>query len=90
MPATPLTDDVRLSPADDVPAEEARLTWYARPAGMAALLLITSLVALTATIVCPGYYELHELLQGLPLFPYMEIEVNALCRHPSSIRDDDR
>ena len=39
MPATPLTDDVRLSPADDVPAEEARLTWYARPAGTAALLL---------------------------------------------------
>ena len=51
MPATPLTDDIRLSPADDIPAEEARLTWYARPAGTAALLLITSLVALTATII---------------------------------------
>ena len=34
--------------------------------------------------------ELHQLLSQLPLFPYMEIEVNALCRHPSSIRDDDR
>ncbi|MGY0561206.1 MULTISPECIES: muconolactone Delta-isomerase [unclassified Luteimonas] len=34
--------------------------------------------------------ELHELLTGLPLFPYMHIEVIALCRHPSSIRDDDR
>ena len=34
--------------------------------------------------------ELHELLTGLPLFPFMEIEVTALCRHPSSIRDDDR
>jgi len=32
--------------------------------------------------------ELHDTL--MPLFPYMEIEVNALCRHPSSIRDDDR
>lgn len=29
--------------------------------------------------------ELHELLMQLPLFPYMEIEVNALCKHPSSI-----
>lgn len=33
--------------------------------------------------------DLHDTMQ-LPLFPYMEIEVNALCRHPSSIRDDDR
>ncbi|AVE05730.1 muconolactone delta-isomerase [Pseudomonas palleroniana] len=33
---------------------------------------------------------LHDLLMQLPLFPYMTIEVNALCRHPSSIHDDDR
>ena len=34
--------------------------------------------------------ELHDLLLRLPLFPYMDIEIEALCRHPSSIRDDDR
>lgn len=34
--------------------------------------------------------ELHELLMSLPLYPYMQIEVMPLCRHPSSIRDDDR
>lgn len=34
--------------------------------------------------------ELHALLTSLPLFPYMQIEVTALCRHPSSIRSDDR
>ena len=34
--------------------------------------------------------ELHDLLMQLPLFPYMAIEIDALCRHPSSIRDDDR
>ena len=34
--------------------------------------------------------ELHQLLSTLPLFPYMQIEVTALCRHPSSIHDDDR
>ena len=33
--------------------------------------------------------ELHNLLQGLPLYPYMNIEVMALNRHPSSVRDDD-
>jgi muconolactone D-isomerase len=34
--------------------------------------------------------ELHEILSTLPLFPYMEITVTALCRHPSSIHEDDR
>ena len=34
--------------------------------------------------------ELHALLSTLPLFPYMAIEVKALCRHPSSIHEDDR
>lgn len=34
--------------------------------------------------------ELHDTLMQLPLFPYMDIEVKAICRHPSSIRQDDR
>ena len=34
--------------------------------------------------------ELHTLLTSLPLFPYMQIEVMPLCRHPSSIHEDDR
>jgi muconolactone D-isomerase len=34
--------------------------------------------------------ELHDILTGLPLYPYMAISVEPLCRHPSSIRDDDR
>lgn len=34
--------------------------------------------------------QLHATLSTLPLFPYMDIEVVPLCRHPSSIRDDDR
>ena len=33
--------------------------------------------------------RLHEILSGLPLFPYMDIEVRPLVRHPSSVRDDD-
>ncbi|SPJ32200.1 muconolactone Delta-isomerase [Kushneria phyllosphaerae] len=33
--------------------------------------------------------ELQRIISGLPLFPYMEIRVRPLCRHPSSIRDDD-
>jgi len=34
--------------------------------------------------------RLHDLLMQLPLYPYMAIEVTAMCRHPSSIREDDR
>ncbi|SAL83897.1 muconolactone delta-isomerase [Caballeronia arvi] len=29
--------------------------------------------------------ELHTLLSGLPLFPYMTMKVTALAHHPSSI-----
>ena len=32
--------------------------------------------------------ELQEVISGLPLFPYMDIQVKPLCRHPSSIRED--
>ena len=34
--------------------------------------------------------ELHELLLSLPLFPYMDIAVTPMCRHPSSVHHDDR
>jgi muconolactone D-isomerase len=33
---------------------------------------------------------LHDILSTLPLFPFMRISVTPLCRHPSSIRADDR
>ncbi len=34
--------------------------------------------------------ELHDILMSLPLYPFMTIEVTALCRHPSSLHEDDR
>ena len=36
-----------------------------------------------------GNEELHALLLSLPLYPYMQIEVMPLCRHPSSVRAND-
>ncbi|MBU1294448.1 MAG: muconolactone Delta-isomerase [Gammaproteobacteria bacterium] len=30
--------------------------------------------------------HLHEILTGLPLYPFMTMEVTALCQHPSSIK----
>ncbi|MGV7123342.1 muconolactone Delta-isomerase [Sphingopyxis sp. 550A] len=37
-----------------------------------------------------GNGELHDILTSLPLYPFMDVRVTALCRHPSSIHDDDR
>lgn len=34
--------------------------------------------------------QLHQLLSELPLFPWMTMQVTPLCRHPSSIYEDDR
>ena len=33
---------------------------------------------------------LHDILSTLPLFPFMRVTVTPLCRHPSSIRADDK
>lgn len=32
-----------------------------------------------------GNDELHDLLSGLPLFPYMDIHVTPLATHPSDV-----
>jgi muconolactone D-isomerase len=32
--------------------------------------------------------ELHEILNSLPLYPFMEVDVTALCRHPGAIAPD--
>jgi muconolactone D-isomerase len=34
--------------------------------------------------------QLHDILTALPLYPFMTVTVTALCRHPSSLHDDDR
>jgi muconolactone D-isomerase len=31
--------------------------------------------------------ELHRILSGLPLFPYMEVKVTALAQHTSALKD---
>jgi muconolactone D-isomerase len=33
---------------------------------------------------------LHDILMSLPLYPFMAMTVTPLCRHPSSLHDDDR
>jgi muconolactone D-isomerase len=33
--------------------------------------------------------ELHAILESLPFYPYMQIAVTALCRHPGAIGVDE-
>ena len=33
--------------------------------------------------------ELHDIMMSLPLYPYMNVQVTPLLRHPSSVRSDD-
>ncbi|MEJ1968252.1 MAG: muconolactone Delta-isomerase family protein [Rhizomicrobium sp.] len=34
-----------------------------------------------------GPEEMHAILESLPLRPYMEVAVTALCRHPGALND---
>lgn len=43
----------------------------------------------TSIFDCRDNAHLHEVLLGLPLYPYMDLVVTPLCRHPSSIREND-
>jgi muconolactone D-isomerase len=29
--------------------------------------------------------ELHDILNSLPLYPYMDVDITALCKHPGSM-----
>jgi muconolactone D-isomerase len=37
-----------------------------------------------------GPQDLHDILSSLPLFAFMDVRITPLCRHPSSVHDDDR
>lgn len=32
--------------------------------------------------------ELHETINSLPLFPFMDVEVTALCHHPGAVQPE--
>lgn len=31
--------------------------------------------------------ELHQIISSLPLFPYMQIKVTSICKHPNAIKE---
>ena len=81
----PAADATRLKQAEKELAQELQRqgTWRH-------LWRIAGLYANVSIFDVANAQALHETLLQLPLYPYMEIEVTALCRHPSSIHTDDR
>lgn len=51
---------------------------------------IAGLYANVSVFDVPDNAALHDALMSLPLYPYMDIEVMPMCRHPSSVHSDDR
>ncbi|WP_288451045.1 muconolactone Delta-isomerase [uncultured Pseudomonas sp.] len=81
----PAADATRLKQAEKELAQELQRqgTWRH-------LWRIAGLYANVSIFDVADTQALHDTLLQLPLYPYMEIEVTALCRHPSSIHTDYR
>lgn len=81
----PAADATRLKQAEKELAQELQRqgTWRH-------LWRIAGLYANVSIFDVADNTQLHALLLSLPLFPYMRIAVTPLCRHPSSLYEDDR
>ena len=86
-----LPHDIPAAKADELKAREKALAQELQRAGVwRHLWRIAGQYANVSIFDVADNTALHDTLTKLPLFPYMDIEVQPLCRHPSSIHDDDR
>ena len=81
-----LPHDMDVAVADDLRARErARAAEIQRSGKWPELWRVVGRYANVSRFDVGSGDELHELLSSLPLFPYMDIEVTALTRHPSKV-----
>lgn len=86
-----LPHDMPAEGADELKrVEKARCQQLMRDGTWRHLWRIAGRYANVSVFDVKSHDELHEILMSLPLFPFMTMKVTALCRHPSSVRDDDR
>lgn len=86
-----LPHDMPATQADDLKAREKTLAQRLQHDGTwRHLWRVAGRYANVSVFDVPDNQALHETLTSLPLFPYMEIDVQPLCRHPSSIHEGDR
>ena len=86
-----LPHDMPAERADELKAvEKARAQQLQRDGKWRHLWRIAGRYANVSIFDVESHDELHGILTSLPLFPFMTMQVTALCRHPSSTREDDR
>ena len=86
-----LPQDMPAEKANALKADEKALAQELQRKGVwRHLWRIAGLYANVSVFDVPDNATLHDTLMSLPLYPYMDIEVQPLCRHASSIHDDDR
>jgi len=71
-------------------AEKARFQELSRAGTWRHIWRVVGLYANVSIFDVASNAELHDILTSLPLYPFMTMTVTALCRHPSSLHDDDR
>lgn len=87
MDVVRLPDDIDPARLDQLKAEEkARAQDLQREGKWLHLWRIAGQYANVSVFDVADHDELHAILSTLPLFPFMQIEVMPLARHPSSIR----
>ncbi|TVT87200.1 muconolactone Delta-isomerase [Pseudomonas sp. RGB] len=86
-----LPTDMPVEKVNKLKADEKELAQHLQRKGIwRHLWRIAGLYANVSIFDVPDNQALHDTLMQLPLYPFMEVEVTALCRHPSSIHTDDR
>lgn len=81
-----LPHDMPAGAADDLKRRERELALRLQADGTwRHLWRIAGQYANISVFDVPDAQALHDLLSALPLFPFMEIEVLALCAHPSAL-----
>ncbi|WER47473.1 muconolactone Delta-isomerase [Cupriavidus sp. WKF15] len=82
-----LPNDMPAAQADDIKAREKAYAQQLQHEGKwQQLYRVVGEYANYSIFDVASHDELHTLLSGLPLFPYMKIHVTPLAKHPSSIR----
>jgi muconolactone D-isomerase len=83
--------DMAVAQADEIKAQEKAYAQRLQQQGKwRHIWRITGQYANISIFDVDSNEELHQILQGLPLYPYMRIHVQALNRHPSSIHEGDQ
>jgi muconolactone D-isomerase len=79
--------DMPAAQADDIKAREKAYAQELQRSGKwQQLYRVVGEYANYSVFDVDSHDELHTLLSGLPLFPYMKLQVTPLAKHPSSIR----